>query len=83
MTTWMTRAACRTADPELFFPISHNGPAGIAATQEAKAVCASCSVQLECLRHTLKNPSEHGVQAGTTPDERRALRALPSPRRPL
>ncbi|GAA4209530.1 WhiB family transcriptional regulator [Streptosporangium oxazolinicum] len=74
-TTWTRRGACRTADPELFFPISHTGPRGQADTEEAKKVCRACTVLRNCRADVLDNPPEYGVFAATTPDERRTLRA--------
>src|SRR2546429_4670702 len=45
---WWSRAACRSADPELFFPVSAAGPSRV-ETAAAKAVCAGCDVRRECL----------------------------------
>ena len=45
---WGPRAACRSADPELFFPVSGAGPS-VAQIAEAKTVCARCEVRGECL----------------------------------
>jgi len=67
-------AACHRADPELFFPISHQGPAGVRETERAKAVCLACPVRPACLAEVVADPPEFGVWAATTPDERRALR---------
>jgi len=69
---WWSRAACATADPELFFPISDSGPALRQATM-AKAVCARCEIQRECLRYALDAGSVQGVWGGTTEMERRRL----------
>jgi WhiB family redox-sensing transcriptional regulator len=70
---WRNRAACRTEDPELFFPVSDVGP-GAAQTAEAKAVCAHCPVQAKCLDWALEAGLDFGVFGGTTEGERRALR---------
>jgi WhiB family redox-sensing transcriptional regulator len=71
--SWRDRAACRLADPELFFPVGNDGPAlvGIAA---AKAVCARCPVVAECLSFALVAVPE-GIAGGLTVEERRGLRA--------
>lgn len=71
---WRQRAACRSLDPDLFFPI---GSTGTAADQieAAKAVCRSCSVRTECLEFALATNQEAGVWGGTSEEERRALRA--------
>ena len=70
---WWSRAACRFADPDLFFPISQSGPA---ATQirRAKAVCAECAVRSDCLRYALAADPVHGVWGGMSEQERRLLR---------
>jgi WhiB family redox-sensing transcriptional regulator len=70
---WWPHAACRTADPELFFPISAAGPAA-AQIAGAKAVCARCGVRDECLNFALATRQVHGVWGGTTPEERQVLR---------
>lgn len=71
-TDWRHRAACRDEDPELFFPVSDVGPGARQATQ-AKAVCARCPVQSECLNYALDNGLHHGIFGGTTERERRNL----------
>jgi WhiB family redox-sensing transcriptional regulator len=69
---WREAAACRQADPELFFPI---GSAGVGASQidQAKAVCASCLVREPCLAYALANGQEFGIWGGRDENERRAL----------
>jgi len=69
---WWSRAACAKADPELFFPISHSGPA-LRQVTRAKAVCARCQIQPQCLRYALDAGSIQGVWGGTTEEERRRL----------
>ena len=67
---WWSRAACATADPELFFPISHAGPA-LQQITKAKAICARCQIQPECLRYALDAGPVQGVWGGMTEEERR------------
>jgi len=69
---WWARAACASADPELFFPISHSGPA-LRQVTRAKAICARCPIQRECLSYALGAGSIQGVWGGTTEEERRRL----------
>jgi WhiB family redox-sensing transcriptional regulator len=69
---WWARAACASADPELFFPISHSGPA-LRQVARAKAICARCPIQRECLGYALGAGSIQGVWGGTTEEERRRL----------
>jgi len=69
---WWTRAACTTADPELFFPISSSGPAQRQVAR-AKAICARCPIQQECLSYALAAGPIQGVWGGMTEEERRSL----------
>src|SRR5215467_6772197 len=69
---WWTRAACASADPELFFPISYSGPA-LRQVAQAKAICARCPIQRECLRYALDAGYIQGVWGGMTEEERRRL----------
>ena len=70
---WWSLAACQSADPELFFPISGTGPA-LGQVARAKAVCAACSVRSDCLRYALSAGPLQGVWGGLTEEERRRLR---------
>jgi WhiB family redox-sensing transcriptional regulator len=70
---WWSLAACLTADPELFFPISSSGPA-LRQVARAKAICACCEVQQACLGYALDAGPIQGVWGGMTEEERRLLR---------
>jgi len=70
--TWRDHAACLGVDPELFFPIGHNGPA-LVRTEEAKAVCRRCEVVEACLKWAIESGQDTGVWGGLSEDERRAL----------
>jgi WhiB family redox-sensing transcriptional regulator len=72
MSNWRESAACRTVDPDLFFPIGTTGPA-ILQINEAKAVCQSCPVRDECLEWALETGQSIGVWGGTSEAERRSL----------
>jgi WhiB family transcriptional regulator, redox-sensing transcriptional regulator len=50
---WMSRGACRQADPELFFPVSVTGT-GLRQAEAAKTVCCGCAVRANCLRYALR-----------------------------
>jgi WhiB family redox-sensing transcriptional regulator len=67
---WWQEAACRTTDPDMFFPVSAHGP-GQDEISRAKAVCAACQVRRQCLQFALATHQAHGVWGGTTEDERR------------
>jgi WhiB family transcriptional regulator, redox-sensing transcriptional regulator len=72
--SWWNMAACRTADPELFFPISSTG-AGEAHVARAKAVCARCPIRQGCLDYAIDSHQAHGIWGGTSEDERRRIAA--------
>lgn len=70
---WMRDAACLAEkDAEIFFPISEIGPSQLQIA-EAKAICARCPVQENCLAYAIDNGLDDGVFGGFTADERRAL----------
>lgn len=75
MDRWTDRAACRDADPDLFFPASEDMARRAVARQvaRAKAICASCPVWATCLAWAVQNGQDHGVWGGLTARERRRL----------
>jgi WhiB family redox-sensing transcriptional regulator len=73
---WRAMAACRSVDPDLFFPLSDIGP-GLEQAARAKAVCAGCPVRRQCLSFALLTQQGHGVWGGTTEQERRVTLPLP------
>ena len=50
---WREKAACLTADPELFFPVGNTGPA-VEQIERAKSICASCPVTEMCLQYAME-----------------------------
>jgi WhiB family transcriptional regulator, redox-sensing transcriptional regulator len=70
---WRNDAACRHADPDLFFPIANTGPA-LRKVYEAKRICQACPVRAPCLAWALNHGVPYGIWGGTTEDERHALR---------
>ena len=80
MENWRNRAACRTEDPDLFFPIGASGPA-LLQTEQAKAVCRRCPVREQCLQWALDTGQSIGVWGGTSETERRALKRRITARR--
>lgn len=79
ITDWRSSAACMSADPDLFFPISSAGPA-LSQVAQAKAICGSCQVRQACLDFALATGQVHGVWGGTTEEERQLLRLRSQPR---
>lgn len=65
---WQERANCLGVDPDLFFP--ERG----ASTREAKAVCRSCEVRVDCLEYALAHGEKFGIWGGLSERERRRVR---------
>lgn len=54
MSGWRQRAACKDADPELFFaPDGESLDEREDRERQAKAVCARCPVRIQCQRFAL------------------------------
>ena len=70
---WRRVAACRDTDPDLFFPVGTTGPA-IVQIENAKAVCAECDAQADCLDFAIATNQDSGIWGGTSEEERRLLR---------
>ncbi|MFC8339350.1 WhiB family transcriptional regulator [Streptomyces rubiginosohelvolus] len=70
VTDWRNSAACKTADPDLFFPEPGTSPARIA---EAKAYCATCPVKQMCLDEAFRTNERDAISGGLTPEEREQL----------
>ena len=70
---WRADAACRYADPELFFPDGDIRPAR-AQVKTAKLICRGCPVSATCLSWALASGQEAGIWGGLTEDERHKLR---------
>src|SRR6516164_7432325 len=69
---WRDDAACRDADPELFFPDVGLSSAR-AQVKTAKLICRGCPVSAVCLSWALASGQEAGIWGGLTEDERRRL----------
>jgi WhiB family redox-sensing transcriptional regulator len=74
---WRSMAACRSADPDLFFPLSDTGPS-LEQAARAKAVCAGCPVRRQCLSFALLTQQRDGIWGGTTEQERRITLQWPT-----
>ena len=66
---WRAKSACRGLDPTIFYPQTEED----ADADEAKAVCAVCPVQTECLEYALGFREKEGVWGGATERERRRI----------
>ena len=65
---WRDQAACEGLDTNMFFPTK-----GL-SSKPARAVCAECPVEAECLDFALVCMMKHGVWGGTTDRMRRKVR---------
>lgn len=65
---WQERALCAQTDPEAFFPEKGG------STREAKKVCLSCDVRVECLEYALEQDERFGIWGGLSERERRRLK---------
>ncbi|MGG7568960.1 WhiB family transcriptional regulator [Streptomyces sirii] len=72
-TNWRDRAACKDADPDLFFPVGNTGPA-LLQVEEAKSVCRRCPVVETCAGWALEIREAHGVWGGMSEDDRRRIK---------
>lgn len=72
---WRARAACRSKDPEIFFP-NGSSPAAELWVSEAKAICETCPVRGACLDLALaaegwaSGSQRDGIFGGLTGEER-------------
>ncbi|MFE7517263.1 WhiB family transcriptional regulator [Streptomyces sp. NPDC057540] len=64
---------CAQVDPEAFFPERVTAT----STAYAKAICALCDSQPECLQQAMARREEYGVWGGLDEKERRSLRRKP------
>jgi WhiB family redox-sensing transcriptional regulator len=72
---WRAAGACRTADPDLFFPVAVGGSAS-SHVNRALRICGGCPVRQACLDFAMRTREPAGIWGGTTPEERiRVLRA--------
>lgn len=77
-TAWITEAACRGVEPELFFPdgeVDERMPK--AQVDAAMAVCRSCPVATDCFDWAMerRDLTKFGVWSGTLPKQRERYRA--------
>jgi WhiB family redox-sensing transcriptional regulator len=70
--SWHTEAACRGAGTDAFI-IGRGCNAAVNA--RARAICAGCTVSEQCLSYALEDVDTVGIWAGTTGQQRRAMRA--------
>ena len=68
---WVADASCVNEPwPELFFDEENRD-----SVTQAKAICASCPVIMECRQKALDEGEPHGVWGGLTTEERYKLKS--------
>ena len=72
-TSWASKANCKKKGPTIFYP-ERDEPSLHRMVREAKAICALCTVQAECLDYALRNEAI-GIWGGKTDQERRRIRS--------
>lgn len=71
---WQDSGACRDADPTLFFhPANERGLGRVRRDRAAKAVCARCSVRIECADYAVRAREPYGVWGGLTEEDRERI----------
>lgn len=75
--SWRADAACRGADPELFYPERFGHGDDVRA---AKKICESCPVEMSCLAYAIDTSQAWGIWGGRTERERRRLRKMLRPK---
>jgi WhiB family redox-sensing transcriptional regulator len=68
--SWMDFAACKGADPEIFFAETN--------WQEnheiARSYCRKCTVYKNCMKFAIDNDINHGIWGGLSPSQRKMSR---------
>lgn len=71
--SWRSRANCKGAPDDIFFPVEHRR-----SPVEAKRICRACPVRAACLNEAMSVENDSmrgrfGIYGGLTPTERAAL----------
>jgi WhiB family redox-sensing transcriptional regulator len=64
---WTDSAACMDVDPDHFFSETAK------SIQDAKQICSTCVVRVDCLDYALENEEQFGIWGGLTHRERKRL----------
>ena len=72
--SWRDAAACRDADPDLFFPVGTTGDA-IEDTAAAVALCRRCPVREQCLEYAMATNQRDGIWGAMSEDDRMRMRS--------
>ena len=71
---WRRDAACLGVGAEVFFPERTEGEDNHGS--KAKAICASCTVQPQCLSYAIRANESHGIWGGVGFDRRARIRSF-------
>jgi len=61
-------ATCQYTDPEIFFALD------LGSQVQAKEVCDSCPIRMQCLDYAIQAKIEYGIFGGFTPEERNKIK---------
>jgi WhiB family redox-sensing transcriptional regulator len=71
---WQLQAACRGLDTRVFFhPEAERGVARAIREEQAKAICRTCPVLVECREQALAVQEPYGVWGALGESERRQI----------
>lgn len=71
MDDWREKAACKQADPNLFYPDSQDKSSN--SEIYAKNFCRKCEVAAECLMAAINQEEIYGIWGSFSPKERNIL----------
>lgn len=71
---WQENAACHDSDTATFFhPQNERGMSRVKRDREAKRICASCPVRIDCADYAIRAREPYGVWGGLTEEERESI----------
>lgn len=70
---WQADAECSGVPVQMFYPEEFDAGERRYFRRAARRVCASCSVQAQCLEYALRTDERFGIFGGLTPRERDQL----------
>ncbi len=73
--SWQSKASCRGPHAEIFFPParSERKAEKLHREERAKAICATCSVRVDCLDYAIRIHEPHGIWGGLNEVERKQV----------
>jgi len=73
--SWQLKAVCRGPQSTIFFPPTYaeRKEERLRREDQAKAICATCTVRSECLDYAMRIREPHGIWGGLNEMERKQL----------